>query len=74
MTSPYDILDETGDDADRGPAKARTEYKFSHVTTGRYLPTPGRAPGWPFADIGDWMIDANASSADWLAELRDWRR
>ncbi len=24
----------------------RTEYKFSHVTTGRYLPTPGKAPGW----------------------------
>ena len=52
----------------------KTEYKFSHVTTQRYLPTPGKAPGWPFADIGSWMIDANASAADWLTELKDWRR
>ncbi len=52
----------------------RTEYKFSHVTTQRYLPTPGKAPGWPFAEIGHWKIDVNATSADWIAELRDWRR
>ncbi len=51
-----------------------TEYKFSHVTTGRYLPTPGKAPGWPFAEIGHWKMDVNGSSADWLRELRDWRR
>jgi len=52
----------------------KTEYKFSHVTTQRYLPTPGKAPGWPFAEIGHWKIDVNATSADWIAELRDWRR
>lgn len=63
---------------DQPPATPRhvpkTEYKFSHVTTQRYLPTPGKAPGWPFAEIGHWKIDVNATSADWLAELRDWRR
>lgn len=50
------------------------EYKFSHVTTGRYLPTPGGSPGWPFAEIGHWKIDANATADDWIAELTDWRR
>ena len=60
------------DDAPRHVPK--TEYKFSHVTTQRYLPTPGKAPGWPFAEIGHWTIDANASSDDWIRELRDWRR
>lgn len=60
------------DDAPRRPAK--TEYKFSHVTTQRYLPTPGKAPGWPFAEIGHWKVDPNASADDWIAELRDWRR
>ncbi|MBB3275676.1 MULTISPECIES: SUMF1/EgtB/PvdO family nonheme iron enzyme [unclassified Pseudoxanthomonas] len=60
------------DDAPRHVPK--TEYKFSHVTTQRYLPTPGKAPGWPFAEIGHWKIDVNATSADWIAELRDWRR
>ncbi|MFT3791392.1 MAG: SUMF1/EgtB/PvdO family nonheme iron enzyme [Rudaea sp.] len=52
----------------------KTHYHFSHVTTGRYLPTPGKAPGWPFAEIGHWTIDVNASSDDWIASLRDWRR
>lgn len=61
-----------GDDAPR--RALATEYKFSHVTTQRYLPTPGKAPGWPFAEIGHWTIDANASADDWIAELRDWRR
>ena len=48
--SPYRTLDEdqagegASPDADYGPAPRRTEYKFSHVTTGRYLPTPGKAP------------------------------
>ena len=51
-----------------------TEYKFSHVTTGRYLPTPGKAPSWPFAEIGHWQVDANGSADDWIRELRDWRR
>ena len=63
------------DPAGSGPRRpAKTEYKFSHVTTQRYLPTPGKAPGWPFADIGHWKIDADASSDDWIAELQDWRR
>ena len=74
MTTPYQTPDYDDKTPDYGPAPIKTEYKFSHVTTGRYLPTPGKAPGWPFADIGQWMIDANASSADWLAELKDWRR
>ena len=60
--------------SDHEHAPVTTEYKFSHVTTGRYLPTPGKMPGWPFADIGHWMIDVNASADDWIAELKDWRR
>jgi len=62
-----------------GPTKkprkrAKLDYKFSHVTTGRYLPTPGKAPGWPFAEIGHWRIDVNATADDWIADLLDWRR
>lgn len=60
------------DDTPRRPVA--TEYKFSHVITQRYLPTPGGAPGWPFADIGHWKIDPDRSADDWVAELRDWRR
>ncbi|MEO5831564.1 MAG: formylglycine-generating enzyme family protein, partial [Rhodanobacter sp.] len=52
----------------------RHEYKFSHVTTGRYLPLPGKAPGWPFAEIGHWKMDVDGSVDDWIAELTDWRR
>ncbi len=59
------------DEADREPS---TTVKFSHVTTGRYLPTPGKAPGWPFADIGEWTITVDdAVSADWIRSLREWR-
>ncbi|MCI4567789.1 SUMF1/EgtB/PvdO family nonheme iron enzyme [Lysobacter sp. CFH 32150] len=74
MTSPYDIDSQQtpGDEAPR--QRVATEYKFSHVTTGRYLPTPGKAPGWPFAEIGHWKIDVNATAEDWIAELLDWRR
>lgn len=60
-----------GDD-ERAPLKA--EYRFSHVTTGRYLPTPGKAPGWPFAEIGHWKINAKGTADDWVRELIDWRR
>ena len=65
--------------ADMAPADdnlppVTTEYKFSHVTTGRYLPTPGKMPGWPFADIGEWKMDVAASVDDWVREVRDWRR
>ena len=54
--------------------RVQHEYKFSHVTTGRYLPTPGKAPGWPFAEIGHWKMDVDGSVDDWIAELTDWRR
>jgi len=74
MTTPYTTPDYDNEAADHGREAITTEYKFSHVTTGRYLPTPGKAPAWPFADIGSWMIDANASAGDWLTELKDWRR
>ncbi len=59
-----------------GPTRPeiRTEYKFSHVTTQRYLPTPGKAPGWPFAEIGHWKMDVTGTADDWVRELRDWRR
>lgn len=57
---------------DEGPVAM--PVKFSHVTTQRYLPTPGKAPGWPYADIGQWMVDAAAGSDDWIRELQDWRR
>ncbi len=55
-------------------APVRCEYKFSHVTTGRYLPVPGKAPGWPFAEIGHWKMDVDGCVDDWIAELTDWRR
>jgi gamma-glutamyl hercynylcysteine S-oxide synthase len=64
-----------GDDAnDDTTPRVKTEYKFSHVTTGRYLPVPGKAPGWPFAEIGHWKMDVDGSADDWIAELTDWRR
>ena len=56
------------------PLQASTTYKFSHALTGPYLPLPGKAPGWPFASIGHWMIDVNAASDDWLQGLREWRQ
>ena len=61
-----------GPSALRRPVK--TEFKFSHVTTQRYLPTPGKSPGWPFAEIGHWKMDVNGTSEDWISELLDWRR
>ncbi len=71
MTSDTDHLSPPGDD-DRRPIA--TEFRFSHVTTGRYLPTPGKAPGWPFAEIGHWKMDAKGTAEDWIRELIDWRR
>ncbi len=64
----------THSDKPETPHPARTEYKFSHVTTGRYLPLPGKAPGWPFAEIGHWKMDVDGTVDDWVAELTDWRR
>ncbi|HEY4146870.1 formylglycine-generating enzyme family protein [Pinirhizobacter sp.] len=69
MTQPTAPGDPSDDEA-----PVRTEFKFSHVTTGRYLPTPGKAPGWPFAEIGHWKMDVDGSVDDWVRELRDWRR
>ncbi|KRD30346.1 sulfatase-modifying factor protein [Lysobacter sp. Root916] len=63
---------EPADADERRPV--RSEYKFSHVTTQRYLPLPGKAPGWPFAEIGHWKMDVDGSVDDWIAELVDWRR
>ena len=54
--------------------QVKEEYKFSHVTTGRYLPTPGRDPVWPFAEIGHWKTNIGDSADDWIEELKDWRR
>jgi formylglycine-generating enzyme required for sulfatase activity len=75
MTSPHDRDHPSAftDDSDERRV-VKNEFKFSHVTTQRYLPTPGKAPGWPFAEIGHWKVDANASADDWIAELGDWRR
>jgi gamma-glutamyl hercynylcysteine S-oxide synthase len=74
MTTPYDRdYPNAAHDADERRV-VKNEFKFSHVTTQRYLPTPGKAPGWPFAEIGHWKIDVNASADDWIAELEDWRR
>lgn len=72
MTSKHD--DNAPPASPDGRAPVKTEFKFSHVTTGRYLPTPGKAPGWPFAEIGHWKIDVNNSADDWVSELIDWRR
>ncbi|UOF15383.1 formylglycine-generating enzyme family protein [Lysobacter capsici] len=74
MTSPYrTAADDHASHEDERRA-VRTEYKFSHVTTQRYLPLPGKAPGWPFAEIGHWKVDVDATLDDWIAELIDWRR
>ncbi|WP_082578456.1 formylglycine-generating enzyme family protein [Lysobacter sp. Root690] len=74
MTQPYrPAADDDASNEDERRA-VRTEYKFSHVTTQRYLPLPGKAPGWPFAEIGHWKVDVDATLDDWIAELIDWRR
>ena len=71
--SSHDPITDTAPPEDDRP-RVRTEYKFSHVTTQRYLPLPGKAPGWPFAEIGHWKMDVDGTLDDWIAELRDWRR
>lgn len=74
MNSPTDFPRAAVANADDTSQPVSTEYKFSHVTTGRYLPTPGKMPGWPFADIGEWKMDVAGSVDDWVREVRDWRR
>lgn len=56
------------------PLRSTTSYKFSHALTGPYLPTPGKAPGWPLTSIGQWTIDANGAAEDWLRGLTEWRQ
>jgi len=56
------------------PHRTTTTVKFSHALTGPYLPTPGKAPGWPFQEMGRWTIDVAGAAADWLVGLREWRR
>lgn len=69
-------MDDQHDDTLRAFAPGQgftSTVKFSHVTTQRYLPTPGKSPGWPFAEIGHWQTDAQGAAADWLVGLREWR-
>lgn len=74
MNDPVPPAERDGPPA-HAPGQGRTSnVHFSHVTTGRWLPPPGKAPGWPFAEIGHWQIDAQAAAEDWLTGLREWRR
>ncbi|MGQ0383867.1 MAG: formylglycine-generating enzyme family protein [Gammaproteobacteria bacterium] len=54
------------------PGSPVGEYPLPH-TIGAHLPTPGKAPGWPMANIGEWRIDVQGSAAAWLAEMKAWR-
>ncbi len=54
------------------PGSPFGEYPLPH-TIGAHLPTPGRAPGWPMANIGEWRIDVAGSAATWRAEMQAWR-
>jgi formylglycine-generating enzyme required for sulfatase activity len=56
----------------RAPVAQYGEYALPH-TVGQHLPTPGKAPGWPMANIGQWRIDVNAAVPAWLAEMKAWR-
>ena len=71
---PSDHLPHPGADEAASRHAVRTEFKFSHITTGRHLPTPGKSPGWPFAEIGHWKMDVGGSADDWVQELQDWRQ
>ncbi|HVE48505.1 MAG TPA: formylglycine-generating enzyme family protein, partial [Casimicrobiaceae bacterium] len=57
---------------ERAPIAQYGEYALPH-TVGQHLPTPGKAPGWPMANIGQWRIDVNAAVPTWLAEMKVWR-
>lgn len=56
----------------RAPVTQIGEYAIPH-TIGAHLPTPGKAPGWPMINIGQWRIDVNGSIQTWLAEMKVWR-
>lgn len=55
------------------PHRTTSDVKFSHALTGPYLPLPGKAPGWPFQEMGRWKIDVDGAIDDWLQGLREWR-
>jgi len=56
------------------PIRTTSDYKFSHALTGPYLPTPGKALGWPFQEMGRWRIDADGEADEWVQGLIEWRR
>ena len=56
----------------KAPVAQIAEYQLPH-TLGAHLPTPGKAPGWPMANIGQWRIDVNDSVPAWQRDLREWR-
>ncbi|MGH8286399.1 MAG: formylglycine-generating enzyme family protein, partial [Steroidobacteraceae bacterium] len=56
----------------RAPVSQIGEYALPH-TVGAHLPTPGKAPGWPMANIGQWRIDVSGSVDMWLPEMKAWR-
>lgn len=56
----------------RAPVSQIGEYILPH-TIGAHLPTPGKAPGWPMANIGQWRIDVNDSVEAWRRDLKVWR-
>ncbi|MGZ3184939.1 MAG: SUMF1/EgtB/PvdO family nonheme iron enzyme [Telluria sp.] len=38
-----------------------------------HLPLPGKAPDWPYINIGKWKIDVNGYAASWREQLSVWR-
>lgn len=56
----------------RAPVTQVGEYALPH-TVGAHLPTPGKAPGWPMINIGQWRIDVTGAVPVWLAEMKVWR-
>ena len=57
----------------RPPIRTTSDVKFSHALTGPYLPTPGRALGWPFQDMGRWRTDVAGAADEWRQGLVEWR-
>ena len=56
------------------PIQTTSDVKFSHALTGPYLTTPGKVPGWPFAEMGRWKIDVGGAADEWVQGLIEWRR
>jgi len=57
----------------KSPIRTTSDVKFSHALTGPYLPTPGKAQGWPFQEMGRWKIDADGAAEEWVQGLIEWR-